>query len=226
VVLKAHLTGQAGIDSIQYLLNIQPHCTEEQVAQIHSENAGDTGQPVYCNPSQQDLALLKSQWQAQLGFIAAGMPDEVIIEPLSGVSAQGLLGKSPIARLNTVRMMIEFSPILPLFLLVLLTLFAVRSLKGWLLWWGIPLSIAGLTVIAFSLATMPLLNSAWANYILPHFPSALSPDITSLARNLVVSVVRALATPIIVEAAIIGLLGWAAIIGSFFVDAKLKEPMP
>jgi hypothetical protein len=226
VVLKAHLTGQAGMESIQYLLNTQPRCTEKQVLQIHSENTGVKGQLVYCNPPHQDLDLLTSQWQATLDAAAAGIPDQVIIEPPFKVFIEGLLGKNPTARLNTLRMITEFSPILPFFLLLLLTLFAVRSLKGWLLWWGIPLFISGLIVTAIGLATLPLLNSLWVNYIFPQLSSAFSTGVTSLARNLIVSVGRILATQIYFVAVIIGLLGWVAIISSFFVDARLKEPMP
>jgi len=68
-----------------------------------------------------------------------------------------------------------------------------------------------------------LLNLVWVNAILPQFPSILSAGMRGLTRNLAGSVAQALATPITLEAAIIGLLGLAAIIGSYFVEAKRKE---
>ena len=229
VALKAHLTGQAGEDLILLLLNAQPPCTEEQLAQIHAGNAGDTGQPAFCTPPEKDLALLTSQLQAQLDSVVAGIPDEaVIIKPPSkpAPSSEGSLGNDSFSTLNRIRMGIRFSPLLPLSLLILVTLFGIRSLKGWLRWWGIPLFVVGLILTAFGIAILPMLDWAWVKYILPQFPSALSAGITGLARGLVDSVVRALTTRITLVAAIIGLLGLAAIIGSFFVEKKLKEPVP
>ena len=107
-----------------------------------------------------------------------------------------------------------------------MTLLMVRSLKTWLLWWGIPLFITGLIATAIGLAIPSLLNLVWVNTILPQFPSVLSTGMRGLTRNLVSSVAQALATPITLEAAIIGLLGLATIMGSSFVEAKHKESVP
>ena len=226
VKLKAHLSGQDGKEVTQYLLNIQPPCTEEQLAQIHSENP-DPGQPEFCRPPQPDLPLLTSQWQEKLDSTTAGIPDEVVlIQPPSERLDNGALGNDPIARLNTLRLEIRFSPLLPLVLLVLITLLRVRSLKSWLLWWGVPLLITGLLTMAIDLAIPALLNWAWVNAILPRFPSALSAGITGLIRSLVNSVASALTRPIMLEAAILALIGLAAIIGSFFVKTKFEQPVP
>ncbi len=225
-VLKSHLTAQGSEDSIQYLLNLQPPCTDEQVAQIPSENPNAT-QPELCRPQQQDLALLTSQWKGRLDSAASGIPDVVVlIKPPSGPLENGAPGNDPIASLNTVRLIIRFSPLLPLLLLVLITLLGVRSLKSWLTWWGVPLLITGLITLVIGLAIPALLNWAWVNVILPPFSSVLSTGFRDLALNLVGSLAQALETPIMLEAAFIGLLGLAAVIGSFFVETKLKEPVP
>ena len=226
-VLKAHLTGQAGKDVIQYLLNILPSCTADQVDQIHSKKPAVSEEPVYCRPAQQDLALLTSQWQEQVNSATAGIPDAlVIIKPASGRPDTAAPGNDLISRLNTVRLEIRFSPLLSLILLILVTLLMVRSLKSWLLWWGIPLFITGLIATAISLVIPALLNLVWVNIILPQFPSVLSAGMRGLAGNLVGSVAQALAAPITLEAAIIGLFGLAAIIGSFFIEAKRKVGVP
>jgi hypothetical protein len=128
--------------------------------------------------------------------------------------------------LGRIRMGIRFSPLLSLSLLTLVTLFGIRSLKDWLRWWGIPLFITGLIVTIIGIAILPMLDWAWVIYVLPQFPSPLSAGVPSLARELMDSVARALTTPITLEAAIIGLLGLAAIIGSFFVETEVKEPVP
>ena len=228
VALKAHITGQAGGNLILQLLNTQPPCSEEQSAQIRSTNAGDTAiAPVFCSPQPADLARLTSQWQVKLESLAAGIPDEIILlNPSSQVSSLGLLGTDSIAKINTIRMEIRFSPLLPLGLLTLVTLLSIRSLNDWLRWWGIPLFITGLICAAFGFAILPLAGWAWINFMLPQFPSGASSAFTGLARNLVGSLGQALSTPIIVEAVIIALLGLAAIIGSFFVEPKRVQPVP
>jgi hypothetical protein len=229
VALKSHLAGQSGQDLILLLLNAQPPCTEEQLAKIQAGKAGDTGQPAFCNPPQEYLVPVTSQLQTQLDSVIAGIPDEaVIIKPPSESvpSGEGSFGNDPITALNRIRMGIRFSPLLSLSLLILVTLFGIRSLKGWLRWWGIPLFIAGLIVTVIGIAILPVLDWAWVIYVLPQFPSTFSAGITSLARELADFVAQAMATRITLEAAIIGLLGLAAIIGSFFVETKLKEPAP
>ena len=228
VALKTHLTGQAGKDLIMLRLNAQPPCTEEKLAKIHADNAEDTGQPVFCTPPEKDLALLISQLQTQLDSVDAGIPDKAIIKPPSKLvlPSEGPLGNDPITTLNRIRMGIRFSPLLPLSLLILVTLFGIRTVKDWLRWWGIPLFITGLVVTIIGIAILPMLEWAWAIYVLPQFPSTLSAGIAGLARDLAGSVVRNLATRITLEAVIIGLLGLAAIIGSFYIKTKLKEPMP
>ncbi len=49
----------------------------------------------------------------------------------------------PRDKLQTARMVMRLSPILPLGFLLLMTIITVRSLKNWLDWWGIPLFITG-----------------------------------------------------------------------------------
>ena len=227
VALKAHFNGQAGKDLTQYLLSLQPPCTDEQMAEIHSENIGLTGQLVFCNPSQPDLAFLASQWQALLVYTTSGIPDEIaILQPASEPSGTDLPANNRLASLNTARMLIRFSPLLPLILLILITLCVIRTLRGWLLWWGIPLFITGLIVTAIGLAIPSVLGWVWVNFLLPQLPVPLSAGITGLTRDLVNSVAQVLARPITLEAASLGLIGLVAIIGSFFAKTKLEEPLP
>jgi hypothetical protein len=228
VVLKAHITGQSGGNLILQLLSVLPPCSEEQLVQIHSTNAGDTPiPPVLCSPQPADLGQQISLWQAQLETLAAGIPDELtLLKTSSEPPSLGPLGNDSIAKLNTLRMEIRFSPILPLGLLALVTLFGIRSLKDWLRWWGISLLISGLICTVFGLAILPLASWAWINFILPQFPSGASADLTSLARNLVGFVGQAVSSPIILQAIIISVLGLAMTIGSFFGGKNHAQPGP
>ena len=224
--LKTRLTGQAGKDAIQYLQNTQAACTENQLEQIHSEKPAVPETPVFCKPEQEDLALLTSQWQEQVNSTAAGFPDEVVILSASEHPDTTAPGNDPIARLNTVRLEIRLSPLLPLILLALITLLMVRTLKSWLLWWGLPFFVTGLIALEIGLAIPVLLNLVWVHILLPQFPSGLSAGMLGLARNVANSVAQALATPIKVEAGILGLLGLAAFIGSFFGEFNDPSKKP
>jgi hypothetical protein len=218
-VVKAHLTGQSGGTLMLQLLTSLPPCSEEQLAQLQSANAGDTAiQPVLCSPQAADLVLMASQWQAQLETLAAGIPDQIVLlKTSSQPSSSGPLGSDSFAKLNTLRMDIRFSPVLSLVLLALVTLFGIRSLKDWLRWWGIPLLVTGLICAAFGLAILPLANWAWINLLLPQFPLGASAELTGLARNLLGALGQTVSTPIIQQAIIISALGLLATIASFFV---------
>ncbi len=220
--LKAHLSGQAGEDFLAALFNTQPACTTDELAQIHAGNAGSLGESAFCNPPQADLALLSSQWLAKLAPVTAGIPDQAVIlnsssEPASGPSLPGGLS---MAGLSTLRLVIRLSPLLPLILLMLVTLLVVRTFKDWLRWWGIPLFVAGLIAAAISAAIRPMLGWGWATFILPQFQAILPASLTGLGFSLAGSVAHVLAARVAIAALILGVLGLAAILASFFVKTK------
>ena len=83
------------------------------------------------------------------------MPDEADLaqtfksdgedEP-ENVSQSGSGDKPPNVRafLKFTRPLMRLSPLLSIVLLLLVTLFGVRSFKGWLRWWGIPFLVVGI----------------------------------------------------------------------------------
>jgi hypothetical protein len=227
--VKAHLIGPAGADLVQLLLKTQPPCTEEQLTQIHSEEADESEQAVVCNPPPQDLDLLTRQLTSQLASASAQIPDDVvIIKPASDLVAAGEVspGNDPLETLNKVRVAIRFTPIIPIILLMLVSLLVIRSLKGWLRWWGIPFLMTGLVVAVIGMTILPLLNLAWVNLVLPRFPAMLPAGLADFAHSLMNSIGRAGTTPMVIEAAILGIVGLVAIIGSILVDRKPKQPAP
>jgi hypothetical protein len=93
----------------------------------------------------------------------------------------------------------------------------VRSRKGWLCWWGIPMFIAGLLTASLGIAAGPALDWAWVSYISANLPPLLSSSMSGVARGLAGSVVRELTQWMMLGGGAVLLLGMAAIVGSFYV---------
>lgn len=229
VDLKARL---ADPDLVLFLLNAQPPCTEEQLIQIQSADFGEEGNPIpLCAASGANLDIFLSVARGQLDQAVSQIPDQAtIIKPPSATDSTvgtGPLGKNPHEALQMVNIAINLSPLLPLAFLLLVTLFGVRSLKGWLLWWGVPLFIVGLVVLIFGIAILPLLEWAWVNYAVQQIPSMFSTaSLIATGHGVVFSIARDLTKWIVISSSLIALLGLGAIIGSSRVKPKTLEPVP
>jgi hypothetical protein len=221
--LKEDLTGKPGQDAINYLINTQSPCTPEQLAAMLG-GGGEDGM-VLCAPPPDIIAMILPELQNQLKSAVAQIPDEVIILPPQDqpeLTNAGPFGNDPVTTIRTVRFWLRLSPLLPLGLLLLVTLFGVRSLKGWMRWWGIPFFFVGLIALVPGIALLPVANWAWANLAMPRIPSIISGDIVSLGRSLVAYIVNKLAEPIVLQAAILMVIGLAVWICSYFINSKSK----
>jgi hypothetical protein len=219
VDLKSHLTGQAGQELILLLLSTQPPCTQEQEAQINAgnfENGGATA--IYCAASGETLAMVMPHMQNRLSRVAGQIPEEaVLINPDTASGGNGSR-RDPLTSIRTIRTWIGLSPLLPSSLLLLMTLFGVRSARDLLRWWGIPLFGAGVLVLGIGLAAQPLLDWPWVNYAVPQFPPILSSGLAELGHDVFRSVVHELRKWIMLEAGLIALPGLGAILASSYVD--------
>ena len=227
--LKARLTGQAGEDFILLLINVQPPCTEDQLSQINTGDFGEDGKsPVLCLASGKSLDTLLTELQKQLTEAVSTIPVEsVFIKPPSSSdpsSGNGPLGKDPQTALRWIHRGLNLSPLLPLVLLLLVTLFGVRSRKGWLLWWGIPIFIVGLITLSIGVAAKPLFEWAWGKFALAKIPVLLSTsDLPVIGHDIVRFAIKDLSKWIMIEASLISLLGLGAIIFSSRAGQKTEQ---
>jgi|GEM_PF-888117 len=225
--LKERLAGQAGKDAIRQLIAAQPPCTEEQLAQMSAGKLGGEQGMVICKPPEEALAVMLPELQTQVNALVTDMPDETMIikpsTPSAPVSGSGPLGNDPLTVLRTVRLGLRLSPLLPLGLLLLVTLFGVRSLKGWLRWWGIPFFFAGAIALAPGITILPALNWAWNNYVTSRIPPYLPTDVVSIGHDLASYLLRSLSGQITLQAGILAAIGLAAWIGSSFIKTRRKE---
>jgi hypothetical protein len=242
VALRERLVGPAGQEVIELLLAAQPPCTEAQLAQLTVEVAEGEGDLVLCQPQAEDADELMSHMQERFDSLVAEMPDEAeILKPPSSSATTGgggppgenpstaqpnpggPLGDDPLAAIRLIRRWLWLSLLLPLGLLLLVTVFGVRSRKGWLRWWGIPAFIAGLLTVGLGIAAVPALDWAWLGYIAANMPPLLSSSLSGVAHALAASVTRELTKWTVLCGGVVMLLGLAAIVGSSFAGAKRTE---
>jgi hypothetical protein len=199
--------------AVNRILGAQPACTPEQLTDIVTSVLA--GQPVkesmLCNlPAnviKPAMPLMTSVFEAQV----AALPDAIPFFEQSPIEKRDLLMQ--------VRMLARASPLLPLILLTILTLFSVRSLSGLLKWWGIPLCVSGAFTLILALLAAPLIQYAIAN--------GAAGDNTFLVRGLattgldILQVVIGMVTlPVAIQASVIFLVGLAMTITAWAVRKK------
>ncbi|MCJ7584072.1 MAG: hypothetical protein MUO30_04810 [Anaerolineales bacterium] len=228
VKLRERLSGQAGRDAILQLIAAQPLCTDEQLAEMAAGMLGGGEVMVICAPPEEILAVLMPQLQNQLTALVTQIPDKaMIIKPSSrSTPSSGPLGNDPIKVIRTVRLGLRLSPLLPLGLLLLVTLFGVRSLKGWLRWWGITFFFAGAIALVPGIAMLPALNWAWNNFLVPRIPPFLSADVANIGHEMATYITHGLSEQIILQTAILLAVGLAMWVGSCFIKARAAESTP
>ncbi|MBI3362710.1 MAG: hypothetical protein HY023_16535, partial [Chloroflexi bacterium] len=133
----------------------------------------------------------------------------------------GPLGNNPREVLRIVRRGLRLSPFLPAGLILLVTLFGVRSLNGWLLWWGIPFLIVGLMGVTLAVAILPAMNWAFATYAAADkLPPTLSPGLLQTGFDTARQIAGTLARWIGSEAGAMGVIGLAMVVISVVVKPR------
>jgi len=226
--LKERLTGPAGTDLIMQLINSQPPCTGQDLAQMASGTSN--GGMVLCKPPEFVLPIVVSLLQELLNAAATQLPGKatIIKPPSPGTlpSGTGPFGADPITTIRMVRLIMRLSPLLPLAFLLLVTLFAVRSLRSWMRWWGIPIFVSGAIALGLGISALPALNTAWTMYIVPRIPPFIPADIAGIGQELVRSIVHTISERIVLQAIILLAFGLAVWIGSSFIKTKNEPDVP
>ncbi len=224
--LKERLTGTTGAELIMQFINSQPPCTEQELTQMVSEISNGDMALVLCKPPEAVLTILSPFLPDLLNAVVAKIPDNatIIKSPSSGAlpSGTGPFGADPITTIRTVRLVMYLSPLLPLAILLFVTLFAVRSVKSWMLWWGIPIFASGMIVLVLGISALPALNAAWTMFIVPRIPPFIPANFAAIGQEMVRSIVNTIVKGIVLQAIILLAIGLAAWIGSSFIKAKLQ----
>jgi hypothetical protein len=114
----------------------------------------------------------------------------------------------------------KVTPFFPLFFLFGISAFAIRSLVGWLKWWGYPFLITGaissvtalLGAPIFGLIVQSILQNQGAGYISP----VLLPTVQEMVSALTTQILK----PVAIEGAILGILGLGMAVVAVYLTKK------
>jgi len=225
---KAHITGEAGVNAFVQLVRVQPPCGQDELRKWVTEGVSEL--PT-CKPPDDVLAAATPQIQATLNKVIADLPDEAALSqvfegggedesgetppPDSGGTVQG-----PLPFLQTIRLGARLSPLIPLVLLLLVALFAVRSWRGLMRWWGIPLLLAGLVGAALAVAFLPAMKFGYVTFVAGRIPPYLSDGFVQAGLDVAWQIAGTLAGWVGGEAALLGLVGLIMLAALFFVRER------
>ena len=231
VHLKARLTDKAGEELTLLLLESQPYCNPQQQAQIEDMDLNIAGAPpIFCSADGQMKIQLSAELQRRLRNISAELPDNAILikspSPSIPVSLHRFLGEDRQSALQKINMALPNAPLLPFALLLLVTLFAVRSLRGWMRWWGIPIFIAGLITLILGVVLFFMFDQIWMKYILHTLPPLFASGFGEITQDVVRTLTNDLAKHIMLQAGILTLLTLGVLYASSFVKPPPDPSLP
>jgi hypothetical protein len=187
--LKESMAGEAGTRAVLDLMKTQPNCTLMQIAQMTVAVLSE-GDILLCNPPEDSLPLITPIIKRQLQFAAEVIPDQAIIAHADPNSQD----KDPREQLRILRLLMRLSPLVPFGLLLALSLLAVRSLRDWLGWWGVPITITGILAILTSLVGAPFVGLLLLSLLIRSdsvsLPSAFIDSGSQLASAIVEQLLR------------------------------------
>jgi hypothetical protein len=214
IPVKTHLVGESGLQVVRQFLSLQPQCTTEQLTQMALGLLG--GQVILCNPPEEAMGLMAPFIQGQLQAMTSLLPDQLAFIP--GTSSN--TPNDPRLKLNAVRSAIKLTPFIPVLLLFGITVFAVRTLREWFIWWGWPILTTGVISAFTALVGSPLIG--WILQLLIQnqgtifIPSILATSLGETAS----AVARQMLTPVVLEGFILAFLGLGMLIASMFISRQ------
>jgi len=231
VHLKARLTDKAGEELTLLLLESQPHCNAEQQAQIEAMDLNVAGAPpIFCSATGETQLQLSTELQRRLKNVSAELADNAILikspSPSIPPGLRRFFGEDRQTALQKINMALPYAPLLPFALLLLVTLFAVRSLKGWMRWWGIPIFIAGLMALISGVFIFFMFDQLWIKYVLHKLPPLFASGFGEITQDVAHSLTNDLAKWIMLEAGFITLLALSILYASSFVKPPPDPSLP
>lgn len=215
VAVKENLESERGVNAVLALLDTQPTCTLDQVKGMASSALTGKGL-LFCKPPEIALEIAKPLIQTQLGALSRSIPQEKVY--LSRENAN-----EAFVQTQARRILMHLSPLVPLFLLSIITMIAVRTPKSWLQWWGYPLLISGGIGLLLSLLTTTLMQAVFNARVLSGNSGEISASMLALVYDLFDTLTRAFTQQSVLLASYSTLLGLMMLVGVFFLDRREKS---
>jgi hypothetical protein len=209
VPLKTSMASETGVQAVLSLLNTLPSCTLEQIAQI-TFSLLNNSEIQFCNPPAELIPTLTPLIQGQMQATTLAIPDQLTL--LSAPPQN-----DPREKLQTVRMAMRLSPILPLVFLLLTTIVTVNSLKSWLQWWGVPLFMTGGLTAILGLVGASIFGAVFQQMLASRMPSFLPSLLLDSANALATAMLQALFIPILWQGLGIAFIGFGMTMSGYLI---------
>lgn len=239
--LKDSLSGEAGINAISHLLEAQPDCSSDQLIEMTRilQGSGAPGNDFLgCNPPSGFIEERAPQLEVMLRRSLREIPDELDLasglfsgNAEAGGEASGVTvfdyQLSGFLFVNWIRWTIRMIPLLSLFILLVIALFAAESFKDLRGWWGIPLIVTGIIGLAFALAATPLSNLVIDTFIAGQRVGGISPSLFDAGTEIVGALIKSLFLRLRNLALLLAILGLGiAILPKLILTRPKDEPTP
>ncbi|HCR71922.1 MAG TPA: hypothetical protein DIW23_10800 [Anaerolineae bacterium] len=212
--IKTNMGTDLGTQAVLNLLKTQPACTLEQVTQMTFSLL--TSQEIaFCNPPDELVPLLTPVIQIQLQTMALIIPNELTL-----VSAENTQ-TDPRQGIQITRILMRFSPLVPLGFLILLTIATASSLQNWLKWWGLSFLATGFVSIFIGIIGAPIIGLI-LNWLIRRASSALPNIIASYAGELGSALAGSILLPILLQGVAILLFGAGMSTAWFLIRQRNK----
>jgi hypothetical protein len=204
--VKARLAGEGGVNVVRDFLRTQPDCTIDQLTQMGLGLL--SGNIALCNPPDEAMGFFAPFIQSQLQTITASFPDQIALVP----GTESGTPNDPRLKMQWVRSGIGFSPFFLFLLLLAIAVFAVRSIRDLLVWWGWPFLITGGLAALIALVGSPLvggiLQLVFQIYAATFLPAILASAIAETAS----AVASQMLVPVILQGFVLGMIGLLMVI--------------
>lgn len=214
--LKRRLAGGVLEDTYIQILSTKPPCPGAAAAL-----------PTTCRPPAEQLPAIRDRFREMIVPATAELPDEVdLFAARDTAQAQHLYTALAAGRdrLHTFATVARWCWILPVLLLLGVALLAVRSLRGALLWWGVPCVIVGGAALVLALPGAAMGDWVFRWFVAPHLPA----KVPTLAVEAVLGLVTGLAQVVFGSVMKSGLWlllgGFAAVIVAFVLRRRTTTP--
>jgi hypothetical protein len=218
--VKVRLQGQPGMNAFLQVLQSKPACNQQQLMRLgQAALLGQMDNLPLCNPPQELVSQFQPEIQTGLGVLAETIPNEMDLT--QNIASSRSSSSSPSQGIQLARFLLRLSPILSLGLLVLILLFAVRSFRELLLWWGVPLLLAGLLAVALGLAAAPILTNFSMSQMTRNMENpAAAVDAIQIVRDIFFSISSQVGQAVVFQGLVIALLGLVMAVIALFIPRR------
>ncbi len=210
--------GAHSAEALRQVLATKPACTSDRLISLALQIASGRSDPGagLCNPPPEVMSAFLPLLGQTLQAGIARLPERLTI--FKTADQPDLL-----PGIQQARQRMRLSLILPLAVLALLSLVAVRSFNGLLRWWGIPFALAGALGLLVGLSSAPLTNLFLAAE-LPHMP-ALVAQLIETAPEVVLALAHTVAQALINQSLPVLLVGLVFCLAAFVTRRRAVRPL-